>query len=58
MECSALIAAAKFRDVKFGHYLEVSDDVSSNEWDSRNSDNEMPFKVKVFWLSVEACLEL
>ena len=58
MECSALIAAAKFRDVTFGQYLVAADDVSGEEWDLRHIDGKMQFQEKVFWLSVEACLEL
>jgi len=58
MECSAFIAAARFRDVLFGQYLVASDDVSGEEWDLRLVDNKMQFQEKVFWLSVEACLEL
>lgn len=58
MECSALIAVARFRNVKFGQYLSASDDVSGDEWDRRYVSNRMPPKEKVFWLSVEACLSL
>jgi len=58
MECSALLAVAKFRRVEFGQYLAVGDDVSGDEWDPRYVDDRMPFQKKVFWLSVEACLSL
>jgi len=58
MECSALLAVSKFRKVKFGQYLAVGDDVSGQKWDPRYVDNEMPLQEKVFWLSIEACLEL
>ena len=58
MECSALIAVARFRNVVFGQYLAAGDDVSGDEWDPRYVDNKLPFQEKVFWLSVEACLSL
>jgi len=58
MECSALMAVARFRDVVFGQYLDAGDDVSGVEWDSRYVDNKLPFQEKVFWLSVEACFNL
>jgi uridine phosphorylase len=58
MECSALLAVAKFRGVLFGQYLGAGDDVSGDEWDPRFVNNKMPFQEKIFWLSVEACLSL
>lgn len=58
MECSAFLAVAQFRDIKFGQYLAAGDDVSGDEWDPRYVDDRMPFQEKIFWLSVEACLEL
>lgn len=58
MECSALIAVSKFRNVKFGQYLSAGDDVSGAVWDPRYVDNRLSFQEKVFWLSVEACLSL
>jgi len=61
MECSAFLAVAKFRNVTFGQYLVAGDDVSGDEWDPRYVDDKTPFQgfqEKIFWLSVEACLEL
>jgi len=58
MECAAFLAVAKFRDIAFGQYLSAGDDVSGDEWDSRMVSDKMPFKEKLFWLSVEACLSL
>jgi uridine phosphorylase len=58
MECSALLAVARFRDVIFGQYLGAGDDVSGDEWDPRRVNDRMPFQEKIFWLSVEACLSL
>ncbi|MFH1383286.1 MAG: nucleoside phosphorylase [Chloroflexota bacterium] len=58
MECSALIAVAEFRNVKFGQYLAVGDDVSGEQWDPRYVGDKMTFQEKIFWLSIEACLSL
>jgi uridine phosphorylase len=58
MECAALLAVAKFRNVPFGQYLGAGDDVSGDEWDPRFESTTMPFTEKLFWLSVEACLSL
>ncbi|MBI2328999.1 MAG: nucleoside phosphorylase [Chloroflexi bacterium] len=58
MECSALVAVARFRNVLFGQYLAAGDDISGKEWNPRYVDNKLPFQEKVFWLSVEACLNL
>ena len=58
MESAAFLAVAKFRNIAFGQYLSAGDDVSGDEWDSRMVSDKMPFKEKLFWLSVEACLSL
>jgi uridine phosphorylase len=58
MECSALIAAAKFHSVSFGQYLAASDDVSGNNWNPRSIDDRFIFRERLFWLSIEACMEL
>jgi len=58
MECSAMIALCKFRQVSFGQYLVVSDDISGSEWNPRIAERDAIIEEKVFWLSVEACLSL
>ena len=58
MECSAFIAVSRFRNVIFGQYLAVGDDVSGDEWDPRLGGDRQSIREKVFWLSVEACLNL
>jgi uridine phosphorylase len=58
MECAALLAVAKFRDVVFGQYLGAGDDVSGDVWDPRRTRNRHTFQEKLFWLSVEAVLSL
>ncbi len=57
MECSAFIATARFRNVKFGQYLYAGDDLSGEEWDHRNwTKNQI--REHIFWRSVESCLKL
>jgi uridine phosphorylase len=58
MECAALIAAARFYNVTFGQYLAASDDVSGKSWNPRNTHDNLTFKESLFWLSVDACLNL
>ena len=58
MECSALLAVAKFRGVKFGQLLATGDDVSGSEWDPRRGSEHQSFPETLFWLSVHACLKL
>lgn len=58
MECSAFLAVAQFRNVIFGQYLAAGDDVSGDEWDPRYVDDRLSIQEKIFWLSVEACLNL
>jgi len=57
-ECSAFLAVAQFRNVIFGQYLAAGDDVSGDEWDPRYVDDRLSIQEKIFWLSVEACLNL
>jgi len=58
MECSAFLAVAKFRGVRFGQLLATGDDVSGNEWNPRRSSEHQSLPEMLFWLSVEACLRL
>jgi uridine phosphorylase len=58
MECSAFLAVAKFRKVRFGQILATGDDISGDEWDPRHTDDDRSFPEKLFWLSVEVCLRL
>ena len=43
MECSALLAVAKFRGVRFGQLLATGDDVSGDEWTPGIRRNTGPF---------------
>ena len=58
MESAAFMAVAEFRGVKFGQYLLAGDDVSGDEWLGRHWGAHSPAHEKMFWLSVEACLDL
>jgi len=58
MECAAMLAVAKFRGVVFGQYLGAGDDVSGDVWDPRRVEDRLTFQEKLFWLSVEAVLNL
>lgn len=59
MEASAFFAVAKFRGVTFGQILYSGDDLSGDEWDSRDWINGRPdTRQKLFTLAVEACLRL
>lgn len=58
MECAAFLAVAAFRGVKFGQLLATGDDVSGAEWDPRRTEEHRTFPEQVFWLSVEACVNL
>lgn len=58
MECSAFLAVAKFRGVRFGQLLAAGDDVSGSEWDARHTAEHKSFPETLFWLSVESCLKL
>ena len=55
MEASALIAVAKFRQVKLGYILGAGDDVSGMEWDHRGLMRTTSFHEKFFWLAAEFC---
>jgi len=58
METAAFFAVAQFRGVVFAQLLYGGDDVSGEQWDSRHWEKQSTVREKLFWLSVEACLEL
>lgn len=58
METSAFMAVAQFRGVRFGQILFAGDDVSGDEWDSRNWQKDASTRTNLFWLGAEAVLRL
>jgi uridine phosphorylase len=58
MEAAAFFALAQFRGVTFAQMLYGGDDVSGTEWDSRQWTSRTSIREQVFWLAVEACMEL
>ncbi len=58
MEAAAFFAVAQFRGVPFGQILYAGDDISGEEWDSRNWQAHTGVRQNMFWLAAEACLEL
>jgi len=58
MEASALFAVAQFRGVTLGQLLYAGDDVSGDEWDSRQWDKMPSLRARVLELAIEACLRL
>jgi len=58
METAAFFAVAQFRDVLLAQLLYGGDDVSGQDWDSRQWEKQSSVREKLFWLAVEACLEL
>jgi uridine phosphorylase len=58
MEAAALFAVARFRCITLGQILYGGDDVSGEEWDSRDWQKRRSVRESLFWLAVEACLAL
>ncbi len=58
MEAAAFFAVAQFRDVTFGQILYGGDDVSGDAWDHRDWVRRTSTRERLFWLSVEACIQL
>jgi uridine phosphorylase len=58
MEAASLFAIAEFRNVQYGQIIYAGDDVSQLDWNARKWKEQVKKRKKVFWLAVEACLEL
>ena len=58
MECSALCAVARFRDVTFGQILYGGDDVSGLKWDRRGWDGQTTVRARLLQLAAQACLRI
>ena len=58
MEASALFAVARFRGVELAQILYGGDDVSGDVWDARDWHKQRGTREKLFWLAMEAVVEL
>lgn len=58
METAAFFAVAQFRGVPFGQILYAGDDVSGEQWASRNWHSRSDVRSALFWLAAQACLAL
>ena len=58
MECSALAAVAKYRNVKFAQILYGGDDVSSTKWDARGWYKRADVREKLLYLALDMVGEL
>jgi len=58
MECSAFAAVARFRGVTFGQILYGGDDVSCEEYDTREWYEKSDTREELLRLAAEACLAL
>ncbi len=58
MEAAAFFAVAQFRKVTLGQILYGGDDLSGEKWDNRIWQDRTSVREKLFWLAVEAVMEL
>jgi uridine phosphorylase len=58
MESAAMVALARFRQVRFGQILYAGDSVMSEGWDGRAWHSRKEIRENLFWLAAEACLKL
>jgi len=58
MECAAFFAVGKYRNVQCGQILYGGDDLSGEEYDTRNWLRQAAVREKVFWLAAAACASL
>lgn len=58
MEAAAYFAVARFRGVEFGQMLFAADDLSGEEWDSRDHHHHASSREEVFLLAAQACASM
>ncbi len=58
MEAAAFFAVAQFRGVEFAQLLNGGDDLSADQWDSRDWTSQVSVRERLFWYAAEACLML
>jgi uridine phosphorylase len=58
MEAAAFFAVARFRGKPLGQLLYAGDDLSGEAWDHRGWQGHTSGRERLFWLAVEAVLEM
>lgn len=58
MEASALMALARYRDVRLAHVLYAGDMVAGEEWESRHWDRAQSIRESLFWAATRVALAL
>lgn len=58
MEAAALIAASRFRGVRFAQLLYAGDRLAGAEWDHRDWDSALDIRERLFHLAAVAALRL
>lgn len=58
METAAFMAAAQFRGVEFGQLLYGGDSVQEDGWDDRGWQSRDSIRESLYWLAVEALIDL
>ena len=59
MECSAMLAVAKFRNIKFAQFLYAADNLDSPNWDSRNLySKNLSYREKYMLVAFETAINL
>jgi uridine phosphorylase len=58
MEASALIAVARYRNVRFAQLLYAGDSLAGDEWDERGWTSATAVREQLFWLAADACVLL
>jgi uridine phosphorylase len=59
MECSAMLAVSKFRNIKFAQFLYAADNLDAPNWESRNLfSNNLSQREKYMLIALEASISL
>ena len=58
MEAAAFFAVARFRGVTLAQILYAGDAVTAEGWDHRDWEEQPEVRESLFWLAVEACVDL
>lgn len=55
MECASYLAVAQYKDVMLGQLLYAGDDLSGNQWDSRNWKSKTDIRKYLLKLIMDLC---